>query len=154
MKALARTRIIAALLIGVVTVALAQDRTDGYEVLSLHDTDALFLGTHFTLCKGKSALCPYECGGSGTVASFQVLHYNDYQRTSEWADEMADTEQFMIEGTDGSGEFCPQAREALQHLEVGTRVHLLWRQLYPSITSVDAKIPCRQVLLLELSNPQ
>ena len=153
MKALTRTRIIAALLIGVVAVALAQDRSDGYEVLSLHDTDALFLGMHFTLCKGKTALCPYECGGSGTVASFQVLHYNDYQRTSEWADEMADTVQFMLDATDGSTDFCPDAKVVAQDLAADTRVHLVWRQLYPSFTSVDAKVPCRQVLLLELSNP-
>ena len=151
MKVLPRIIALAAVL-AASTFAVSQGDCEDYVVLSLHDTSALFLGTHFTLCKGKTALCPYDCGGSGIVASFQVEHYNDYQRSCEWADEMADAVQFMVEATDGSGELCYEAREAVQQLAVGTRVHLVWQQLYPASLAADEKIPRRQVLLLEVED--
>ena len=146
-----RTHTALVILIALPFLAIAAQAADGgYGVLSLHDVEALFVGTHFVLCKGKTALCPYQCGGSGVVATFETLHYNAYERTSEWADGMADTVQFMLDATDGSTDFCPDAKVVAQDLLAGTRVHLVWQHVYPAPSTEAAKIPARQVVRLEV----
>ena len=155
MKAIPHTHIALAALIALIPFAIAAQAAEGdFQVLSLHDVEAVFVGTHFALCKGKTALCPYQCGGSGVVATFAVQQYNAYECTSEWADEMADTVQFMLEATEGSTAFCPDAKVVAQDLLAGTRVHLVWQHVYPAADYEGAKIPARQVLRLELASDQ
>lgn len=144
------TKLVALALLALSSLAVSQQADEGdYVVLSLHDVEAVFEGVHFTLCKGKTSLCPYQCGGSGVVASFRTQRYNAYERTSEWADQMAAQVQFMLEATDGSTDFRPDAKAAAQSLVEGERVHLVWHHIYPAADYKGAKIPSRQVVLLE-----
>lgn len=119
-----------------------------YEVLSRHDVTAVFAGTRFELCKGRTMLCPYECGGSGKVASFEVLSYNAYEKLSEFGDEKAGAFEFMLEATTGKSDVTPELKKAVEELTVGDTVHLFWEHIYHTDPK-RPKVPERKVWLLE-----
>lgn len=44
---------------------------------STHTFIAVYEGTGYTICKGKTANCPDKCGNSGNLANFKVKEYKD-----------------------------------------------------------------------------
>ncbi|WP_435262072.1 hypothetical protein [Tenacibaculum sp. nBUS_03] len=40
-----------------------------------HTFKVIFNGIDYQLCKGRTALCPKECGNSGEIANFDVIEY-------------------------------------------------------------------------------
>lgn len=133
--------------------AFAQPKNSegSYEVLARHEVTAVFAGTRFELCKGRTMLCPYECGGSGKVASFEILRYEAYEKLSEFGDEQAAVFEVMLEATTGKSDVSPEVKAVVEALAVGDTVHLLWEHIYHTDPK-RPKEPERKVRLLEPEN--
>lgn len=120
-------------LISVLPVAAAEapaaSATEKIErkLLSSHDTIATFDGLKEQRCLGRTALCPDRCGHSGTMATFSIVNYLDYQKPGEYGDPQAKTFSFLINKTQ------PELAKGLQ---AGDTVRLMWRHDY--VTRTDA----------------
>lgn len=112
--------------------ASAAHKVDGgrYDVLSRHDTEAIFAGTRTQVCHGRTMLCPDKCGGSGTLAAFRIVRYNAYEQRSRYGDPRAETFEFMLEATTGKSDVSPEIAARVRSLAAGTRVRLVWEHIY------------------------
>lgn len=112
-------------------VSVAQEnRTE--EILAHHDTNAVFAGTQNVVCNGMTALCPNECGSSGTLAIFKIENYNNYEKRGKYGDEKAETFAFMLRSTTGTSDVSPELAELVRLLKQGEKVHLVWDHVYVS----------------------
>lgn len=112
--------------------ASAAHKVEGgrYDVLSRHDTEAIFAGTRTQVCHGRTMLCPDKCGGSGTLAAFRIVRYNAYEQRSQYGDPRAETFEFMLEATTGKSDVAPEIAARVRSLAAGTRVRLVWEHIY------------------------
>lgn len=134
--------------------ASAVSKVEGgtFDVLSRHDTNAVFAGTHEQVCMGRTMLCPDKCGGSGTVAVFKIERYNAYERNSKYGDGKAGDFAFMLEATTGESDVSPEIAAFVRSLAVGARVHLVWEHIYHTDPR-GSKFPERVVRELSLLEP-
>lgn len=119
-----------------------------FDVLSRHDTEAVFAGTHTQICNGRTMLCPDKCGGSGTIAAFRIVRYNAYEQRSKYGDPRAETFEFMLEATTGKSDVSPEIAARVRALAPGTRVRLVWEHIYHT-DARGSKFPERVVRTLE-----
>jgi len=125
-----------------------RERTE--EILSRHDTNAVFTGTQEVVCNGLTALCPNECGSSGTLAVFKIESYNDYQKLGKYGDEKAETFTVMLRSTTGTSDVSPEIAERIRALNAGDKVHLVWEHVYVSEPD-GGNFPARPIRKLEPS---
>lgn len=97
------------------------------KLLSSHDTIATFSGLKEQRCMGRTALCPDRCGHSGTLATFSIVKYLDYQKPGQYGDPQAKTFSFLIDKA---------KPDLLNGLQAGDTVQLVWRHDY--VTRTDA----------------
>jgi hypothetical protein len=64
----------------------AHETKEKRELLANHETLAVFDGVEYRLCKGRTALCPKDCGDSGEFATFTVRKYLKYEKPGEYGD--------------------------------------------------------------------
>ena len=102
------------------------------EVLSHHDTNAVFEGTRKHRCMGRSMLCPDRCGHSGTLAVFKIESYNRYEKKGKYGDPQTDAFAVMLNSTTGENEVPPAVAEKIMKLKPGDKVHLIWEHVYVS----------------------
>ena len=57
------------------------------ETLARHETRAEFLGIEDHVCRGLTALCPDQCGHSGSLARFKIVEYIHFESFSEYGKE-------------------------------------------------------------------
>ena len=103
------------------------------EILARHETLAEFRGTRPHRCRGLTALCPDDCGESGTVAEFRIKRYLAYERPGEYGDPKAEQLVFMLEDNRGNPKATADVRAVVQALEEGDRVLLSWNHLYVTV---------------------
>jgi hypothetical protein len=60
------------------------------ETLARHETVAEFRGMNYHLCLGLTTLCPDRCGDSGTLATFRIVNYLNYEKLGEYGDPKCD----------------------------------------------------------------
>ena len=113
-----------------VALAVAQDKRS-FELLSRHDTNAVFTGTREHTCMGRSMLCPDRCGHSGTIAVFKIESYNEYSNPGKYGDPMADEFVCMLK-PGGSNEVSKETVEKIYNLKPGDKVRLIWDHIYVS----------------------
>ena len=147
----------ACLLVGVVLVAALQAAADDSgdkvapgekrELLSLHDTVAVFDGLEYRLCKGLTALCPRECGHSGEFAQFSIKKYLDYQKPGQFGDPKQTTFLVQVSDFDRNPKGDPRTLAAVKGLKKGDHVRLTWRHDY--VTKGGVSGPERPLVKLE-----
>ena len=98
------------------------------KLLSSHDAIATFVGLKEHRCMGRTALCPDRCGDSGTMATFSIVKYLDYQKPGKYGDAQAKTFSFLINKVQP---------DLVKGLQAGDTVRLTWRHDY--VTHTDAE---------------
>ncbi|MBE6401405.1 MAG: hypothetical protein E7037_05185 [Verrucomicrobia bacterium] len=117
------------------------------EVLSRHDTNAVFQGARRHVCMGRSMLCPDRCGHSGTLAVFKIENYNKYEQFGKYGDPQTDEFIFMLKSTTGESDVPPALAEKIAALKPGDKVRLVWEHVY--VSDENGARPERPVRVLE-----
>ena len=115
-----------------------------FDVLSRHDTDAVFVKTEQRRCRGLTSFCPDKCGHSGTVAVFRIEKYNAYEKLGEYGDPRTEEFSFMLQSTTGTSDVSKEIAARVRALEPGDKVRLIWEHIYVSDES-GSKYPERVV---------
>jgi hypothetical protein len=150
-----RTLMMGLMILAATTLTLTAGPKDGKherQLLSRHDTVAEFAGTRQHRCMGLTTLCPDRCGHSGTMATFKIRHYLDYQKPGEYGDPRQ--EEYLVLVSDNTGKAkIPQATAAaIQALQQGDRVRLVWQHDY--VTNDGGSYPERTIIGLETLTPE
>lgn len=117
------------------------------ELLSSHDTTAVFRGIREHVCMGRTALCPDRCGHSGKLATFGILEYRHYEKPGEYGDPKQERFQVLIEDNMGKRKVSEAIHTAILALKEGDKVHLKWNHDY--VTKDRSSYPERTITLLE-----
>ncbi len=117
------------------------------ELLSAHDTVAVFKGTKEHTCMGRTALCPDRCGDFGKLATFEIVKYLNYEKPGECGDPEQERFVVLIEDNMGNAKVPAAVRAAILVLKAGDKVHLKWNHDY--ITENGSKFPERVITVLE-----
>lgn len=100
--------------------------------LSIHKTEATFMGVEEVKCRHMTALCPDRCDHGGKVATFKIDNYSNYQKLSQYGDPKQET--FTVQLTDGQGNVPKTTSHALVQvidtLSEGDSVTLEWTHTY------------------------
>jgi len=113
------------------------------QLLSLHDTLATFRELKPYRCMGRTALCPDECGHSGSLAIFDIIRYNDYQKPGEYGDPKTETFQILVMDNHGNAKIDKDILKTINDLNEGDTVTLKWRHDY--VTRDNASFPVRTI---------
>jgi len=132
------------------TFCLAAPREEQRQLLSVHETEAVFAGLKAHRCMGRTSLCPDECGHSGTLATFEQLRYTRYEKPGEYGDPKTDRYEFMIEDNRKISKVSTDLRDKISALKTGDKVVLHWVHEY--VTRDGSSFPERTVLRLERAN--
>ena len=134
-------------------VAETPAATRSEEILSRHDTRAVFLGTREHVCLGRTALCPDKCGSSGTLAVFKIESYNAYEQLGKYGDPKTDEFDFMLRATTGASDVSEEIAARVKSLRQGDKVRLVWEHVY--VSDETGSFPERRVREISpLSPPQ
>jgi hypothetical protein len=117
------------------------------ELLSSHDTTAIFRGIREHTCLGRTSLCPDRCGHSGKLATFEVLEYRHYEKPGQYGDPKQERFQILIEDNMGKRKVSDEIHAAILALKEGEKVHLKWNHDY--VTKDRSSSPERTITLLE-----
>jgi hypothetical protein len=113
------------------------------ELLSSHDTTAVFKGIKDHTCMGLTSLCPDRCGDSGKLATFDIVKYLNYQKPGEYGDEKQESFMVLIEDNMGKAKVSAAIRDAILALKPGDKVHLKWNHDY--VTRDRSSFPERPI---------
>lgn len=119
-----------------------------FDVLSRHDTDAVFVGFRQHACMGRTRLCPDKCGHSGTLAVFKIERYNAYEKPGKYGDPKTDEFVVMLDSTIGTSAVSDRLAEQIRSLKPGEKVRLVWEHIYVS-TPDGARFPERVIRKLK-----
>jgi hypothetical protein len=117
----------------------AEKPTQTRELLSSHDTIAIFSGITDHQCMGRTALCPDRCGHSGKLAVFNIAHYIDYKKPGKYGDAKAKTFKFMTEDNNGNVKIKATLLKQVKALKKDDLVHLMWNHDYVTTVSNNGK---------------
>ena len=117
------------------------------ELLSSHDTTAIFRGIREHTCRGRTSLCPDRCGHSGKLATFEILEYRHYEKPGQYGDPKQERYQILIEDNMGEREVSDEIHAAILAFKEGDKVHLKWNHDY--VTRDRSSSPERTITLLE-----
>ncbi len=122
------------------------------ELLSRHETLAVFDGVDFRLCRGRTALCPEQCGDSGEFASFTIKKYLKYEKLGQYGD--PEQRNFLVQVSDfhRKPKGDPKILETVKGLEKGDHVLLSWNHDY--VTKQGTSSPERPIVKLEKVTPE
>ena len=117
------------------------------ELLSEHHTVAVFDGVEFRLCRGRTALCPENCGHSGNFAFFTVKKYVKYEKHGEYGDPQQKSFVVQVSDFDKMPFGNPEISKTIAGLKKGDLVHLSWNHDY--VTKNGTSSPERPIVKLE-----
>ncbi|MFZ9938083.1 MAG: hypothetical protein ACO3JG_13650 [Luteolibacter sp.] len=117
------------------------------ELLSSHDTTAVFRGIREHTCRGRTSLCPDRCGHSGKLATCEILEYRHYEKPGQYGDTKQERFQILIEDNMGKRMVSDEIHAAILALKEGDKVHLKWNHDY--VTRDRSSSPERTITLLE-----
>ncbi|QQL45937.1 hypothetical protein [Sulfuriroseicoccus oceanibius] len=112
-------------------------------LLSSHDTIATFRELKPHRCMGRTALCPDNCGHSGSLAIFDIIRYNDYQKPGQYGDPQAETFQILVMDNHGNAKIDKAILKTINDLSEGDTVTLKWRHDY--VTRNQSSFPVRTI---------
>jgi hypothetical protein len=117
------------------------------ELLSSHDTTAVFRGIREHECLGLTSLCPDRCGHSGKLATFEIVEYRHYAKPGQYGDPKQESFQLLIEDNTGHRKVSDAIHAAILALKQGDKVHLKWNHDY--VTKDRSSFPERVIVTLE-----
>jgi len=103
------------------------------DLLSLHKTVAEFEGLKELQCRHMTMLCPDQCGHGGTVATFKIKSYVQYEKPGEYGDEKATKFHVKLSDSVASTGLTPEVRATLDALTPGDEVALEWNHDYVTV---------------------
>ena len=119
------------------------------ELLSSHDTEAIFEGVTYMPCRHLTSLCPDRCGHGANVARFRITKYLDYKKPGKYGDEQAKV--FLCRVSNGKGDDMESSirQETLDALALkpGDAVRLSWNHDY--VKREGSQFPMRPITRLE-----
>lgn len=121
------------------------------ETLARHVTVAEFQGTSYHRCMGLTSLCPDECGESGSLAKFRIVHYVTYEKLGEYGDPKWDEFSFLLEDNMKHPKVPAEIHTAVNSLKKGDMVLLSWNHNY--VTGKGGSAPERPLTRLEKIAP-
>lgn len=116
---------------------------DGRKTLSEHETVAVFDGTRAHQCMGRTALCPNDCGDSGTMASFTIKAYVKYEKKGEYGDPKTNRFMFLVEDNKKNPKVSKEIADTVASLKPGDLVCLTWHHDY--VTKDRSSFPERPI---------
>lgn len=115
------------------------------DVLSAHQTDAVYEGTRHLPCRHRTSLCPDKCGHAKDVAVFRITAYRSYTRANpSYGDPQA--AEFLMPLNVGEEVSAGQV-EIVRGLKAGESVKLDWQHEY--VRADGASYPRRRVTRLD-----
>lgn len=126
-----------------------EPNTNKVVTLARHETVAEFLGTNYHQCMGLTSLCPDKCGGSGTLASFAIIKYLNYEKLGEYGDPKCEQFDVMVEDNMKQSKVLPAIRDTVTSLKKGDHVLLSWNHDYVTVDGSSG--PDRPVIKLQKS---
>jgi hypothetical protein len=117
------------------------------ELLSSHDTVAVFKGIREHRCMGLTSLCPDRCGHSGKMATFGIVEYLAYEKPGEFGDPKQESFMVLIEDNMKNPKVPAAIRDAILELKEGAKVRLKWNHDY--VTRDGSSSPERPIKTLE-----
>jgi len=130
------------------------ERVEGKELtgtntvtLARHATVSEFEGSNYHECLGLTSLCPDKCGQSGTVATFKIVQYLNYEKLGEYGDPKCEQFVFMVEDNMKNPKVPNDIRNTVNSLKKGDRVLLSWNHDY--VTVGGSSGPERPITKLE-----
>lgn len=121
------------------------------ETLARHETVAEFRGTNYHRCMGLTSRCPDNCGHSGSLATFRIVHYIAYEKLGEYGDPQCEEFAFLVEDNINNPKVPADIHATVNSLEEGDVVLLSWRHNY--ITSEGGSAPERPLTKLQKIAP-
>ena len=115
--------------------------------LARHATVAEFEGVSYHRCMGLTALCPDQCGESGSFATFKIIKYVKYEKLGEYGDPKCEQFMFLVEDNMKHPKVPAAIRDAVNALKKGDRVLLSWDHDYVTVNGSSG--PERPVTKLE-----
>ncbi len=114
------------------------------DVLSTHQTDAVYEGVRHIPCRYRTALCPDKCGHAMDVAVFRITAYRSYVKNSpDYGDPEA--KEFLLQLKPGEAASA-EVLSVVRTLKVGAPVRLDWVHEY--VRTESASYPRRRVTQL------
>ena len=112
------------------SVGKAEEKPIPFDLLAVHKTEATFKGTREHKCLGLTSLCPDQCGHSGTMVTFTIDKYTDYQKPGEYGDPKQETFQFLLEDNMKNAKVPDDIAAIIRALKPGDKVILEWEHRY------------------------
>mmetsp|Transcript_10651 Transcript_10651/g.18261 ORF Transcript_10651/g.18261 Transcript_10651/m.18261 type:complete len:125 (+) Transcript_10651:63-437(+) len=112
------------------------------QLLSLHETKAVFDGYGEQKCRFRTSLCPDRCGHGGKYAHFVIEEYVKYEKPGEHGDPQGKDFHVMIK------DVPPNIVGNIEGLKQGDKVTLNWNHDYCTTTG-GSKFPERPITKLE-----
>jgi hypothetical protein len=125
---------------------------DSRKTLAEQDTVAVFDGAQARKCMGMTALCPNDCGHSGTMASFTIKGYVSYQKKGEYGDPKTDRFMFLVEDNKKNPKVSKEIADVVASLKPGDMVCLAWSHDY--VTKDGSSFPERPIKQLRKVTPE
>lgn len=115
------------------------------DVLSTHETDAVFEGVRHLPCLHRTALCPDRCGHAKDVAVFRITAYRNYEKNNPYHGD-PQAKEFLMPLNEGES-VAAAVLEKAKSLQVGDAVKLDWVHEY--VRAPGMSYPRRRVTRLE-----
>lgn len=129
------------------------------DLLSKHETVAVFKGLVYRKCMGRTMLCPQKCGHSGEFAQFEIKEYTKYEKPGQYGDAKQKTYLIQVSDfdkkplvKDSNGNDLVALNKVLKTLKAGDEVNLNWNHLYVTATypnGTSSKFPRRVIQKIE-----
>ena len=115
---------------------VADDKKPGVkrELLSSHSTIAQLTAIEARQCRGRTSLCPDNCGQSGDFADFKIVAYLAYTKPGEYGDPKATTFTLQLNDNHGALKLPKATVDAIRGLKAGDYVRLDWNHDYVTTT--------------------
>lgn len=121
------------------------------ELLAVNTVSARFLGVRHLPCMGRTALCPDRCGHATSVAVFQVLSNESYDKPGKYGDDKAEPgSELLVDSLADTPGQDPAVLATLASLTPGDTVRLTQKHYYADFGGVH--MPVRPITELTLTN--
>lgn len=128
--------------------ALPPKVVEEVQLLSSHETVAVFDGLHFQKCRHLTSNCPDHCHHAGSVASFTIKKYLNYEKPGKYGDPEAKAFRVMVEDQLGEVTVSKGILAKIKTLKPGTVLDLSWNHNY--VTNNGSSFPVRTITKLEV----
>lgn len=138
-------RSVLALLAAAILGADSKPPGSAVEILSSHQTDAIYQGARRLPCLHRTALCPDRCDHAKDVAVFRIAAYRSYTKANPNHGD-PEAKEFLMPLKAGE-EVSAEQLEFAKGLKPGDAVKLDWQHEY--VRADGASYPRRRVTRLE-----